>query len=45
VALLTEQMSQARFDELCAEGARMSISQMLAYAQADLPDASVDETL
>jgi predicted ATPase/DNA-binding XRE family transcriptional regulator len=38
VALLAEQLGHARFDELCAEGARMSVSQMLAYAQAGLPE-------
>ncbi len=42
LAQLTEQLGQARFDELCAEGARMSVSQMLAYARAGLPDTTAE---
>ncbi len=43
VALLTEQLGQARFDELCAEGALMSVSQMLAYARTGLPDPAAEQ--
>lgn len=43
LAHLTEQLGQARFDELCAEGARMSVSQMLAYARAGLLGTAAEQ--
>ncbi len=44
VALLMEHLGQARFDELCAEGARMWVNQMLAYARAGLPDTAAEQS-
>jgi hypothetical protein len=43
VVLLIEQLGQARFDELCAQGASLSINQMLRYAQAGLPDSGAGQ--
>ncbi len=43
VAQLRDQLGQTRFEALAAEGARMSVSQMLAYARAGLPDSAAEQ--